>query len=99
MKQTLLSAAGGAETGDSFPHLGGSKMIEVKGTFDSASVAIEISLDGTNWHAIRDSAGTAIAITAAVGDVYIENLKQEYSIRAVTSGGGGSTSLTVTMVE
>lgn len=99
MKQELLTAAGGSVTGATMRSVGRSAMFTVLGTFDSASVAIEISIDGTTWTAINDSSGSPIAITAATQDVRAEEIKQEFSVRAVTSGGGGSTVLTVTMVQ
>ena len=42
--------------------LGGA--IHIRGTFGSATVALQGSIDGTNWHALSDTQGTAISATA-----------------------------------
>jgi hypothetical protein len=49
------------------------KSVVVSGTFDSGSVAINGSNDGTNYVALHDSAGTVIALTAAGAKVVLEN--------------------------
>jgi len=99
MKTALLTAAEGTETGLSVPSTGGSAIITATGTFDAASIAIEVSLDGVTWEAVHDANGDLLPITEASQDVYLVEVKQEMSIRAVTSGGGGSTSLTVYLVQ
>lgn len=68
------------------------KSIQVAGTFDSASIALHGSNDGTNYAALSDPAGTTIAITAA-GIVQVGQITQY--IKPVTSGGGGSSSVSI----
>lgn len=97
MAKTILMQNGAAdETGTAYPSYGGSAMFSFIGTFDSAVAAIQISQDGTNWNDLHDQSGAAIAVTSATQDVYAEMIKQEYSVRAVTTGGGGSTDITIT---
>lgn len=71
------------------------RSIQVAGTFDSASVALHGSNDGTNFAALNIPAGTAIAITAAGIKAVLENT---VLTKPVISGGGGSQSLTITML-
>lgn len=62
--------------------------VQVAGTFDSASVAMQVSEDGgTTWTVLNDSAGTAIAITAAGGAAFEAG---GALIRPSPSGGSGS---------
>ena len=99
MKQQLQTAGVLNETGASKPSFGGSAIFAVTGTFGGASVAIQVTVDGVTWSPIHDSTGTAIAITAATQDVYVETIKQELSVRSVITGGDGTTALVITMVQ
>lgn len=71
------------------------KSIQVAGTFDSASVAVNGSNDGTNFAALRDPGGTTIAITSAAIRAILENT---VVVVPLVSGGGGSQSLTISML-
>lgn len=71
------------------------KSIQVAGTFGSVSVALHGSNDGTNYAALSDPAGNVIAITAA-GIVQIGQIT--HYIKPVGSGGGGTQSVTITVV-
>ena len=73
------------------------KTIQVKGTFNGATVNIQGSNDGgTTYWALHDLQGDEIAITTAGGTLIAEN---PALIRPFTSGGGGSQSLTVILVS
>ena len=63
--------------------------MHVIGTFDSATVALEGSVDGTNFTAIVDGAGDAVALTAA-GTVKLGPSQVMPYMRMTFSGGGGS---------
>lgn len=72
------------------------RSIQVVGTFDSATVVLQGSNDGTNWATLTDGLGNAVSFTAT-------GLKQVYEItryvRPSTSGGGGSQSVSVYFVS
>lgn len=66
----------------------------VRGTFDGATVAIQVSDDDTTY-VKPDNVSTAKPCTmGAPGACYI-NCSGTYYIRAVVTGGGSSTSITV----
>lgn len=71
------------------------RSIQVTGTFDSGSVALHGSNDGSNYAALAAiAAGSAIAITAAG----IKNVADATRyVKPVVSSGGASCSLTVTL--
>lgn len=72
------------------------KSIQVEGTFGTGgSVAVQGSNDGSNYRALNDLGGTAIAMTAAAIKGVGENT--QYIQPAVTAGDG-TTALTVTML-
>ena len=60
--------------------------IQVVGTFGGASVALQGSNDGTNWAAINDRSGTAIAITAAGASEFSTSFVY---LRPLATGGTG----------
>jgi hypothetical protein len=68
--------------------------VQVTGTFGGATVAIQVSNDGTNFVTLKDSVGTAITFTAAGFT--------EFSTAALfikpTSTGGTADNVTVTVV-
>lgn len=68
--------------------------VSASGTFDSATVAVEGSVDGVTYFALTDDNG-AIALTAAGGTQGAAMVKW---IRPAFSGGGGSQSITVDML-
>lgn len=63
--------------------------IQVSGVFDSATVTIEASLDGTNWGT------TGISFTAAA--VKVLAIVPNCKIRATLSSAGASTDLVVVL--
>jgi len=73
------------------------KSIQVSGTFNAASVAMNGSNEptGTNMFALNDPSSTVIAITAAGGKAVLENT---LFLQPAATGGGGSQSLTITML-
>ncbi len=85
---TLLSNAtvNGAGTEFRFEPLSAwPKTLQIWGTFDGATVTIEVSPDEVQWNPLPDGAFTA----ADVKDLKISTEK----IRAVISGAGASTNL------
>ncbi len=70
------------------------KSIQVAGTFDSASVAVNGSNDGTNYVALNDPGGTVIAVTSAKIKGVLE---KTMFVQPVATSGGGSQSLTISM--
>ena len=68
--------------------------VQVTGTFGGATVALQVSNDGTNYSTLKDGTGVAIAFTSAG--------TAEFSTAALfvkpTSSGGTSDDVTVTVV-
>jgi len=68
--------------------------VQVTGTFGGATITLQGSNDGTNFVTLKDSAGTAISVTAAG--------MAEFSTAALfikpTSSGGTSDDVTVTVI-
>lgn len=73
------------------------RSVHVSGTFNGASVAVNGSNEtgGTNAVALNDPGGTAIAITAAGAKLILENMLY---YQPAATGGGGSQSLTISML-
>lgn len=65
---------------------------QIIGTFDSATARIQGSNDGTNYGSHANRAGSAIGLTAA-GIAALPD--RTLYFRPSSTGGGGSTSLTV----
>jgi P pilus assembly chaperone PapD len=67
---------------------------QVTGTFGGATIALQVSNDGTNYVTLKDGSGTAITFTAAG--------MAEFSTAALfikpTSSGGTADNVTVTVV-
>lgn len=78
----------------SFPAMA-DKSVQAAGTFDSGSVAVHGSNDGSNYAALRNPASNVIAITTAGINAVLENT---VFVQPVISGGGGSQSLTISML-
>ena len=68
--------------------------VQVTGTFGSATIALQVSNDGSNYVTLKDSAGENISFTAAG--------MAEFSTAALyikpTSSGGTADNVTVTIV-
>lgn len=90
----LLTAAN--EVGNAVEMTGSAdRSVQIIGTFDSATVVIQGSNDGTNWASLTDPQGNAISKTAAALEAISELTRY---VRPLTSGGGGSQSLTVLLL-
>jgi len=74
--------------------MGGStdRTVQIIGTFDSATVVMQGSMDGTTWFTLTDPQGNAISKTAAAGEAITEITRY---IRPSTSGGGASQDIDV----
>jgi len=66
--------------------------IQATGTFDSATVVLQGSNDGTNWEDLKDALGANISLTAAG---YAEFSTAFLYLRPSTSGGGASQDIDV----
>lgn len=83
-------------TGDAFEFPDYSdRSVQITGTFDSATVVLEGSNDGTNWVTLTDPQGNAISKTSA-GLEQIEEVTRY--IRPKHSGGTSAESITVTVL-
>lgn len=89
------SAMGNADKGDAagFPQ-NADKSVQIDGTFGSATVVLQGSLDGSNWFTLTDPQGNAISKTSAALETIEENVLY---IRPSTSGGTG-TSVNVRLI-
>ena len=82
------ASMGNADTGDAagFPHFA-DKTVQIDGTFGSATVVIEGSVDGTTYFTLTDPQGNNISKTSAALETIEENVMY---IRPKTSGGTGT---------
>lgn len=88
---TPLTSANAA--GSAYEHSGASdRSVQFVGTFDSATLVLQGSNDGTNWVTLTDPQGNAISKTSA-GLEQIEEITRY--VRPSSSGGGGSQSVSV----
>jgi hypothetical protein len=69
-------------------------MLQVTGTFGSASVALHGSLDGTNYVALKDADGAAIAVTSAG----LTSARDAPLWLKPVASGGSSQSLTIALL-
>lgn len=69
--------------------------VQVTGTFDSATVSVEISHDGDNWFDLVDLAGETVAMTE---DGYAEFSSSALYFRPKLADAGGSTDVAVSLV-
>lgn len=89
------ASMGDADTGEALEILNGSvRSVQIAGTFGSATVVLEGSLDGSNYITLNDLQGSAISKTAAGLEGVAELTRY---VRPKTSGGTG-TSITVTVL-
>lgn len=70
------------------------KVVQVTGTFDSQTVALEGSLDGTTFAALSPDGATPFAIAAAGIFVIFEDVR---FVRPVISDEGGTVDIDVTI--
>lgn len=66
--------------------------VQVTGTFDSATVVMQGSNDGTNWETLLDTNGASISFTSAG---FAELSTSFLYVRPSTSGGSGSQDIDV----
>ena len=66
---------------------GADRSVQFVGTFDSATVKLQGSNDGVNYHSLTDPQGNAIEKTAAAIEQITEITRY---IKPVTTGGGAS---------
>lgn len=93
-RASMLANAANATTGDWINILGPKMALAITGTFDGGTVALEATIDGTNALPVNYQGGGVVEVTDQVIDLVIDFLPQTYQIRLVTSGGGGSMSVT-----
>lgn len=71
------------------------RSVQIEGTFGSATVVIQGSLDGTNYQTLTDLQGSAISKTTTA----LEGIAEFTAfIKPSASGGGGTQSVTVTLI-
>ena len=73
--------------------LGLNGAVQIEGTFDGATVALEGTVDGTNFHTLTTLLGAGASLTSAG---IFEFTTAVLAIRPKVTGGGGSESITVT---
>lgn len=88
MSTYLFSARTTNGNSSALSHPGGPVLLIVRGTFDGATVKIQVSDDGTNWIDLQYA-----AFTAAVA--VLMDLPINTQIRANVAGAGAGTSVTV----
>ena len=77
------------------PEYGADRTVMIIGTFDSATVVIQGSNDGTNWFTLNDLQANAISKTAAA----LEGIAEfPLYVRPSTTGGSGSQDIDVIMI-
>lgn len=63
------------------------KTVQITGTFGSATIVLQGSIDGTNYVTLTDPQGNTISKTSAAIETVMENVR---FIRPATSGGTSS---------
>lgn len=71
-------------------------VVQAVGTFGSASVALQMSNDGTNWATIKDLQGDAIALTGATSMSEF-TCSAAYIKPSVTGGTGDNVDIIVVL--
>jgi pyruvate/2-oxoacid:ferredoxin oxidoreductase alpha subunit len=70
------------------------RVVQVEGVFGGASVALQGSNDGVNYHTLTDPQGNALSFAAGGLETVME---LPYYIKPLLSGGDGTTNLTITL--
>ncbi len=70
------------------------RTVQVEGTFGGASVSLQGSNDGVNYHTLTDPQGNALTFSAPGLETVME---LPFFIKPTLSGGDGTTSVVVTM--
>ena len=68
------------------------KSVQVVGTFNTATIALQGSNDGTNWESLSDPQGNAIEMTTTGLKQILENTR---FVRPLVTSVGGSTNVDV----
>lgn len=71
------------------------RSVQVAGTFDGATLALQGSNDGVNWAVLTDPQGNDLNITSSKIEMIAE---VTLYVRPISTGGGASSSLTVTLL-
>jgi hypothetical protein len=88
--------SGSGDTGVAMEQPGSAiRSVQIAGTFDSATVVVEGSNDGTNYVTLTDPQGNAISKTAAAIEAIEEVTRY---VRPRSSGGGANTALTISFM-
>lgn len=90
MAVTLLNTQTTNATSDAFVLSSPKGAVAVSGTFDTATIAIQMSIDGTIW--------TEAETFTSAGLKVFQFIKRG-QVRAVLTSAGGSTSLTVKLEQ
>ena len=96
----VWAAMGDDDVGAPLDPIGGGiafadKTVMIVATYDSATIVIQGSNDGTNWFTLTNPNNDSLSFT--VGDQLDTILENPLYIRPKTSGGQGSTAITVTL--
>jgi len=92
----LWETMGDDDTGRAIQMPGSSdRSVQISGTFNTATVVLQGSNDNVTWFTLTDPQGNAISKTAGALEMISELTRY---IRPVTSGGGGSTDIDVTVL-
>jgi hypothetical protein len=70
------------------------RSVQFSGTFGGASVSLQGSNDGVNWHTLTDTLGAPITKTSAALCAITEMTRY---IRPLVAGGNGTTAITCTL--
>lgn len=97
---TIVETLGNAESSTAVIWPGGPATVCADGNFSgSVSVAIETALPGSStWHPVADTAGVALAFTAATDAAQEVRLGAGMQVRATSTSGDGSTDVDVKAV-
>jgi hypothetical protein len=71
------------------------RSVQILGTFDTSTLVIQGSNDGTNWATLNDLDGNALSFTA-VGFAGVREISRY--IRPACTAGGGSTDIDVKLL-
>lgn len=90
------AAMAGSDVGEAYEIYGyNDRTVQAQGTFDSGTVVLQGTVDGTNYQGLRDPSSTAISFTAAGLKGVLEAV---HKVRPSVSGGGGSCAIDLTLL-
>lgn len=94
MKITLLENAVQDETGATEAPFKKSFLFSAFGTWGTATVTFQISIDGISWAAATYEDGSDVVLSTDKLDKFCQFIPNDYSVRAIVTGGNGTTDLT-----